>query len=153
MDNSELSAVFKRIASLMEIKGEDWFKVSAYQRAAESIQGMNEEIEALGEKELVALPGIGKAIAGKIQELNATGKLEFLEKLEKEVPPALIDLLAIPDVGAKKAALFWHKLGVTTINELEDAARSGKLRDLPGIGEKSETRILDNIETLKRKNS
>jgi DNA polymerase (family 10) len=149
MDNSKLAEVFKRIAELMQIKGEDWFKISAYQRAAESIGGMSEEIGDLSEKELIALPGIGKAIAGKIQELNTTGKLEFLEKLEEEVPPSLIDLLRIPDVGPKKVALFWKELGVTTLEELEAAISSGKLRDLPGIGAKSEARILKNIKSLK----
>ena len=149
MDNLEIAAVFKRIALLMEIKGEDWFKISAYQRAAENIQGMDKEIGALSQKELMALPGIGKAIAAKIQELNTSGKLEFLERLEKEVPPTLIDLLAIPEVGPKKTARFWHELGITSIDELEAAARSGKLRDLPGMGKKTEARILNNIELLK----
>lgn len=151
MDNSEIAAVLKRIASLMQIKGDDWFKISAYQRAAESIQGMDEEIGNFSEKELIALPGIGKAIAGKIQELHSTGKLEFLGRLENEVPPSLIELLAIPEVGPKKVALFWRELGVTNMDELETAARNEKLRDLPGMGEKSEARILKNIELTKPK--
>lgn len=149
MDNSEITAVFKRISLLMEIKGEDWFKVSAYQRAAESIQGMNDEIGAFSEKELIALPGIGKAIAGKIQEMNGTGKLDFLKKLEAEVPPSLINLLAIPDIGPKKAARFWHELGVTTVDKLEIAAREGKIHQLSGMGQKSEASILNSIILMK----
>jgi DNA polymerase (family 10) len=110
---------------------------------------MEEPAGEMSEEALMALPGIGKAIAGKIQELNATGKLAFLEKLETEIPPALINLLAIPDVGAKKAALFWRELGITSLDELETAAREGKLHDLPGIGEKTEARILKNISLMK----
>ena len=149
MNNTEIAAVFKRIAILMEIKGDDWFKTSAYRRASDLIQSMEEPVGEMDEEALLALPGIGKAIAGKIQELNTTGKLAFLEKLETEIPPALIKLLAIPDVGAKKAALFWRELGITTLDELEAAAREGKLHDLPGIGEKTEERILKNIALMK----
>lgn len=150
MDNSELAAVFKRISSLMQIKGEDWFKVSAYQRAAESILGMSEEIGEYSEKALIELPGIGKAIAGKIIELGETGKLEFLNKLENEVPPSLIELLSIPDIGPKKVALFWRELGITSIDELKEAALDEKLRGLPGFGEKSETKILKNIKLMNK---
>ncbi len=152
MDNSEIAGIFKRIGLLLEIKGEDRFKVLAYERASESIQGLDVDLEALNEKELLELPGIGKAIAGKIMELTSTGKLAFLEKLEAEIPPALLDLLVIPDVGPRKAALFWKELGVTSIEELEKAARNGKLRSLPGMGEKSEARILAGIEALKPEN-
>jgi DNA polymerase (family 10) len=149
MDNLEIAAVFKRIAILAEIKGEDRFKVSAYQRAAESIAVMTEDLSSMDEKELVALPGIGQAIAAKIHELTSTGKLGFLERLEAEIPAGLVDLIAIPDVGPRKAALFWKELDITSVDELEQAARAGKLRGLPGMGEKSEARILKGIETFK----
>ncbi len=149
MDNLEIAGIFKRISILLEIKGEDRFKVSAYERAAESIQDITLDLSKMEEKELIALPGIGKAIAAKIHELTSTGKLTFLEKLEEEIPAGLIDLIAIPDVGPRKAALFWKELGITSVDELEKAARSGKIRNLPGLGEKSEARILMGIETLK----
>jgi len=83
--------------------------------------------------------------------LLTTGKLEFLEKLEAEVPPGLVEVLQVPDLGPKKAALFWKQAGVTNLAELEAAARLGKLRDLPGMGEKSEARILAGIEALRRR--
>lgn len=134
---------------MIEIKGENWFKVSAYQRAAESIQGISDKIGTFSEKELITLPGIGKAMARKIQEMNTTGKLVFLEKLEDEVPPSLIDLLAIPDVGPKKVARFWHELGVKTVNELEIAAHEGKIQKLSGMGQKSEASILNSITLIK----
>lgn len=149
MDNSEIAEVFKRIAILLEIKGEDRFKTTAYERAAESIQATSLDLNSLDEKELIALPGIGKAIAGKILELCQTGKLAFLEKLEQEIPLSLVELTAIPDVGPRKAARFWKELGVTNIEELEKAARAGKIRELAGMGEKSEARILMGIRTLK----
>ena len=152
MDNFKLAGIFKQIALLLEIKGEDRFKTSAYDRAAESIQGIPDDLCKLSEKELIALPGIGKAIAKKIQELCQTGRLEFLDKLESEIPVSLIDLLAIPDIGPKKAALFWKELDITTVDELEAAAKAGKIQKLPGMGEKTETRILAGIETYKALN-
>jgi DNA polymerase (family 10) len=146
MSNQELSQIFGRIASLMEIKGENRFKILAYQRASDSINTMTEDLSKLSQEELVQLPGIGQALAEKIVEFSQTGKLEFLAKLEKEVPPTLIDLLNVPAVGPKKAAQFWKTLGITTLTQLEDAAKSGKLRDLPGMGEKSESRILSGLQ-------
>jgi DNA polymerase (family 10) len=149
MDNSEIARVFGRIADLMEIKGENRYKILAYRRASEIIPTFPERLEELSLKELVALQGIGQALAEKIQELNATSRLAFLEKLENEVPPTLVDLLAVPDVGPKKVALFWKEAGVTTLAELEEAAGAGKLRALPGMGEKSEARILTGIQSLR----
>ena len=100
---------------------------------------------------LKEIPGVGKAIADKIEELLQTGELQFLNKLEEEVPPSLLDILEIPDVGPKKVALFWHEAGITTIEELAAAAKTGKLCDLPGIGEKSEQKLVEGIEALSRR--
>ena len=149
MDNSEIAAIFKRIAILSEINGDDRFKVTAYERAAESIQDLTADLSQMDEKALMELPGIGKAIAGKIMEIFAKGKPDLLVRLEAEIPAGLIDLIAIPDVGPRKAARFWKELGITSIQALEQAAEEGKLRDLPGMGEKSEARILDGIRSLK----
>ncbi|MDK2982036.1 MAG: hypothetical protein PWQ55_2383 [Chloroflexota bacterium] len=149
MDNLEIAAIFKRIAILAEIKGEDRFKVGAYDRAADSISMLSEDLSQMDEEALTHLPDIGKAIAAKIHELTSTGKLEFLEKLEAEIPAGLVDVIAIPDVGPRKAARFWKELGITSVDELEQAAKDGKIRELPGMGEKSEARILMGIATLK----
>ena len=149
MDNTEIAAIFKRIAILSEIKGEDHFKVAAYERAAETIQGATQNLSGMSEAELLALPGIGKAIAGKIMEIFVKGKPDLLVRLEAEIPAGLVDLIAIPDVGPRKAARFWKELGITTIEALEKAAEEGKLREMPGMGEKSEARILDGIRTYR----
>lgn len=152
MDNQELAAVFERIAALLEIKGEVVYKFLAYRRAAENLRSLSEDIRAVArEGKLQEIPGVGKAIAEKIEELLETGELQFLKKLEKEVPPTLLELLEVPDLGPKKAALFWREAGITTIQELEKAAKAGKLRNLPGIGEKSEQKILEGIKAVSRR--
>jgi len=150
MSNEELSHLFNRIANLMEIKGENRFKILAYQRASESIKIMTEDLSKMSVEELVNLPGIGQALAEKIVEFSQSGKLNFLEKLEEEIPPTLIQLLEVPTLGPKKAALFWKSLGITNLSQLEEAATQGKLRGLPGVGEKSEQLILKGIQTLRR---
>ncbi len=152
MDNQELAAVFEKIADLMEIKGELIYKTLAYRRAAENLRVSPEEAAALhAQGKLTSIPGVGKAIAEKIAELLDTGRLEFLERLEEEVPPTLLEILEVPDVGPKKAALFWKEAGITTLFELEAAAREGHLRRLPGMGEKSEQRIVEGIDALRRR--
>ena len=137
---------------MLEIKGEVVYKYLAYRRAAESLRSLSEDIQIVAQEgRLKEIPGVGKAIADKIEELLQTGELQFLRKLEEEVPPSLLDILEIPDVGPKKAALFWHEAGITTIEELAAAAKAGKLRDLPGIGEKSEQKLIEGIEALSRR--
>lgn len=152
MNNSDIAAVFDRIADLLEIKGEIIYKTLAYRRAAESLRNLGEDIATLHrEGRLTEIPAVGKAIAEKIAELLTTGKLEFLQKIEEEVPPTLTDLLQVTDVGPKKVALFWRQAGITTLPQLEAAAREGRLRGLPGMGEKSEARVLEGLEALKRR--
>lgn len=152
MDNQELAVIFERIANLLEIKGEVIYKTLAYRRAAESLRNHGEEARTLQQHgRLNEIPGVGKAIAEKIEELLTTGRLEFLEKLEAEVPPGLAELLQVPDVGPKKTAMLWKQANITSLADLEAAARAGKLRGLPGIGEKAEQRILAGIEAVARR--
>ena len=152
MNNNELADVFDKIASLMEIKGEVIYKTLAYRRAAESLRVLPADISSYWKEErLTEIPGVGKAIAEKINELLQTGELDFLNRLEQEVPPSLLELLQVPDIGPKKVALFWKQAGVKTLVELETAARNGKLKTLPGMGEKSEARIIAGIEALSRR--
>lgn len=152
--NRELARIFEQIADLSEIKGEVIYKVLAYRKAAESLAELNREAFDIWQSgKLTEIPGVGKAIAEKIEELFTTGKLDFLERLTAEVPPTLAEMLPVPDLGPKKIALFWKELGISTLSELEEAARQGKLRTLPGMGEKSEARILAGIEAYKRRST
>jgi len=150
--NAELADVFTLIGNLLEIKGEVIYKILAYRKAAESLTNLGRDVNDVWRQGgLTEIPGVGKAIAEKIDELLRTGELEFLEKLKSEVPESLAEMLQVPDLGPKKVALFWKQAGVASLAELEAAARAGKLRDLPGMGEKSEAKIIAGIESLARR--
>jgi DNA polymerase (family 10) len=152
MDNRQLADTFTLIADLSEIKGEVIYKTLAYRKAAENLAGLGRDVnEYWKEGKLREIPGVGEAIASKIDELMRTGKLEFLEKLKKEVPAGLAEWLKVPSLGPKKAGMIWKELKITTLPELEKAARAGKLRDLPGMGARSESAILAGIESLGRR--
>jgi len=152
MNNRQLADTFTLIANLSEIKGEVIYVTLAYRKASESLMTLGREAsEYWKEGKLKEIPGVGKAIAEKIDELLTTGKLEFLEKLKKEIPPSLADWLQVPGLGPKKIALIWKTLGITTLAELETAAKDEKLRGLPGMGAKSESAILEGIASLARR--
>ncbi|MCL4253396.1 MAG: DNA polymerase/3'-5' exonuclease PolX, partial [Anaerolineae bacterium] len=123
----------------------------AYQRAAETIRELPRDLRAISaEKGLVELPNIGKTLAEKIDEMLTTGKLSFYEKLIAEIPVGLIDIMNINGVGPKKAMMFYKELGITTIEALKTAGEAGKLRDLAGMGAKSEQKVLEGIASLGR---
>ncbi|MBE9473858.1 MAG: DNA polymerase/3'-5' exonuclease PolX, partial [Chloroflexi bacterium] len=150
--NQELADIFQTIANLLEIKGEVIYKILAYRKAADSLRDYGRNVYDVWEEgKLTDIPGVGKAISEKINELYTTGHLEFLDKLSEEVPPSLAELLEVPDLGPKKVALFWKELGITDLAGLEAAARGGELQELPGMGEKSEAKILAGIESLSRR--
>lgn len=152
MTNPDVAAILERIGDLLEIKGESKFKVIAYRKAAESVRGLGRELGAIHrEGALDGIPGFGAAIVAKVAELLDTGSLGYYTKLAEEIPPALAELLQVPDMGPKKVKLVWEALGVTDLAGLEAAARSGRLRDLPGMGEKSEARILAGLQTRTRR--
>jgi DNA polymerase (family 10) len=152
MNNAEVAQVFENIADLLEIKGEVVFKVIAYRRGAESIRSQGRDINATWkEGKLEDIPGVGKAIAEKTDELLRTGKLEYYENLKSEIPIGLLDMLKVGDVGPKKATRFWKELDITSVEQLEAAAKSGELKKLSGMGAKSEARILESVEALKRR--
>jgi len=154
MNNRQLADTFTLIGNLCEIKGEVIYIVLAYRKAAESLMALPREAsEYWKDGKLREIPGVGKAIAEKIDELLSTGKLGFLEKLKKEIPEELATWLAIPSMGPKKIAMIWKTLGITTLAQLEAAAKEGKLRDLPGMGAKSESAILEGITSLGRRSA
>jgi len=152
MNNRDLADIFTLIADLSEIKGEIIWKTLAYRKAAESLSVLDGDVNVYWkEGRLREIPGVGEAIAEKIDELLKTGKLKFLTKLEKEVPPTLAEWLKVPGLGPKKVGLIWKTLQITKLVQLEKAARAGKLRDLPGMGAKSEAAVLAGIESLARR--
>ena len=152
MNNRQLADTFTLIANLLEIKGEIIYKTLAYRKASESLMGLGRQAsDYWKDGQLEEIPGVGKAIAEKIDELLNTGNLQFLENLKKEVPEELAGWLAVPGLGPKKIAMIWKELGITTLADLEVAAKDGKLRDLPGMGAKSESAIIEGIASLSRR--
>lgn len=152
LNNRQLADTFTLIANLCEIKGEVIYVVLAYRKAAENLTSLSREAsEYWKEGKLREIPGVGKAIAEKIDELLRTGRLEFLERLKEEVPESLAGWLQVPGLGPKKIALIWKTLNITALSELETAAKNGQLRDLPGMGAKSESAILEGIASLARR--
>jgi DNA polymerase (family 10) len=152
MNNRELADIFTLIADLSEIKGEIIYKTLAYRKAAENLAGLGRDVnDYWKEDKLQEIPGVGQAIAEKIDELLRTGKLKFLVQLKKEVPPSLAEWLKVPGLGPKKVGLIWKTLHITTLAQLEKAARAGKLSGLPGMGAKSEAAVLAGIESLARR--
>ncbi len=152
LTNRDIAQIFENIADMLQIKGEVIHRVLAYRRAGEVIRELPRDLRALAEEgALTTIDGIGDTLAAKIVELLETGKLAFYERLAAEIPPGLVEVMRIDGVGPKKAKLFWERLGITTIAELEAAARASKLRDLPGMGAKSEQKIIEGIEALARR--
>ena len=151
MKNQEIANAFKQIAEILEIKGENVFRIRAYERAAQNIESIPEDIEVfVKENRLTSIPGVGKDLEDKIKELVSTGSLRFLEDLKKEIPPGLLDMLDIPGVGPKTAKLLYEKLGIRDVVMLERMAHAGRIKKLPGIKEKTEENILRGIELFKR---
>jgi len=152
MNNRQLADTFSLIGNLCEIKGEVIYVILAYRKAAESLMALPREAsEYWKEGKLREIPGVGKAIAEKIDELLTTGRLEFLENLKREVPEELAEWLAVPGLGPKKIAMIWKRLNITALSDLETAAKEGKLRSLPGMGAKSENSIIEGIASLSRR--
>ena len=150
MKNQEIARIFNDIADLLEIKGENPFRIRAYRRAALNIEGLTKDVAGTLKGELIKIPGIGQDLAGKIEEYVRTGRLQFYEDLKKEVPEGLSLLLSVPSLGPKTAKLFFEKLKIKNLEDLERFAREHKLSGLPGIKEKTEENILKGIEMLKR---
>lgn len=144
VDNADVARTLERVADLLEIRGENAFKVRAYRMAAEQVEHLREPLVEIAKREqgLIGLDGVGKAIADKLTELVSTGRLAYLEQLEDEVPPTLITLCELPGVGPRTAAQLWKEAGITTLDELEAAARGGHLAAIPRLGERSTERIL-----------
>jgi DNA polymerase (family 10) len=145
MKNKEVARVLYAIADLLEIK-EEKFKPNAYRKAAQNIELLPEDIEKVFEQgNLEKIPGVGKNIAKKIEEFLKTGKLEYYERLKKEIPVDVEALSSIEGMGPKKIKTLYNELGIKNLSELEKAAREGKIREIKGMGEKTEKKILESI--------
>ena len=146
MDNYPLAQVFSEIADLLEIKSENLFKIRAYRSAADTIRAWADPVARMDEKQLLALPGIGKDLAKKIRELSETGTCRFHQDLLLEFPPTILDLLRLQGVGPKTVALLYSTLNIRSVDELVEAAKAGRLRALKGMGPKKEALILKAVE-------
>jgi len=152
MKNSEIAKVFQDIADLLELKGENPFKIRAYQKVVRSIEHLPVEVEQLvAEDKLKEVPGVGEAITKKITELVTTGHLDYYEKLKADFPDGISTLLDIPGIGPKTAMLLSSELGIRSVDELEAAIVGGKVASLPRMGDKITENILHHIQALRRK--
>jgi len=146
VENLAISRVFAEIGDLLEIKGENPFKIRAYRNAAETIAHTAERIADLSASGRLAIPGIGKDLSAKISELVDTGAIAYHQALLQEFPPTILDLLHLQGVGPKTVALLYRELGIRTLADLETAAREGRLRAIKGMGAKKESWILKALE-------
>ena len=147
MDKEKVAEVLVEIGTLLELQGENPFKTRAYGNAARTLEGLSEPLSQLvAEKRLGEIKGIGEALEQKITELVETGKLKYYEDLKASIAPGLVEMLDIPGLGPKKIQAMHKKLGVDSIAKLEAACKAGKVAELEGFGEKTQTNILEGIE-------
>ncbi|MDH7593130.1 MAG: DNA polymerase/3'-5' exonuclease PolX [Methanomicrobiales archaeon] len=144
--NSRAAALLALMGELLEISGEDTFKVRAYYRASEEIRRLTRSIEGMTEEELLQVTGIGRAIAKKVQEIVRTGTFHELEEAKARIPSTLLDILQLEGVGPKTVRRLWQKLEVETLDDLEKAARAHRIRGLKGFGERREREILEAVQ-------
>jgi DNA polymerase (family X) len=150
MKNQQIARIFNEMAEFLELKGENLFRVRAYHRAAQNIDGLPRDVGGLSAKELESIPGIGKDLAEKIREYIATGKIDRHEELKKEIPGGLLELLRVPGLGPKTAKILYDEKKIKNLDQLEKLTREGQLAGLPGIQKKTEENILKGIALLKR---
>ncbi|MBI4124595.1 MAG: DNA polymerase/3'-5' exonuclease PolX [Deltaproteobacteria bacterium] len=151
MDKHAIAAFLERIGEVLEIRGENPFKIRAYYNAARTIGGLTQEIgDLIKKKQLIELPGIGKNLAAHIEELHKTGKVKEYVKILKSVPEGILEMLDIPGLGPKKVKAVWEKLDLTSIGDLELACQHGNVATLEGFGQKTQEKILEGIAQLKK---
>ena len=152
MTNEEIARRFERLAMLMEIRGEDRFRIRSYRNAAEMIEVWPTPLEKIareaGVKGLQEIPGVGKAISGKIVELVERGTFEAYERLTAETPESVLDLLDISGIGLKTAATLYQQFKISSIDDLKKFVAGGGLELVDGIGEKSAERIKESLARL-----
>jgi len=146
MTKEQIAGVLERIAMLLELKGENPFKIRAYTNAARAIETFGGNVSNFQDEEAVAkIPGIGKSIALKIKELAETGSLKYLEELSAQFPGGIMELFALPGLGAKKIKALFDRLGISSIEQLQKACEQGRVAELPGFGETTQQKLCDAI--------
>jgi DNA polymerase (family 10) len=150
MAGKSVPQILEEIGMLLEIKGENPFKSRAYYNAAKTLSGIDNLDEIIRQKKLKEIKGIGEAIAGKIEEYVATGRMAYFEELTHDIPESLLELVQIPNLGPKKIRVLYDDLDITNVGELEYACRENRLVGLPGFGEKTQKKILHGIDDVKR---
>jgi DNA polymerase (family 10) len=149
--NVEIARLFDLMADLLEIRGDNPFRIRAYRRAAQSLESLGEDIEAIGRAgRLGEIPGVGRDLADKIAEYLATGRMKDVDALGKEIPPGVVELMRVPGVGPKTAKLLHDKAGVRDVAALEALATAGRLQGLPGIKARTEANILKGIAVVRK---
>src|SRR5437762_8415109 len=147
MTKSQIAEVLEEIATLLELKDENPFKIRAYANAARSLETFGGNLADLQDEEALAkIPGIGKAIAAKVKELAATGSLKYLEELRAEFPAAILDLFSISGLGAKKIKALYEQLHISSVEQLREACESGRVARLLGFGVMTQPRICTAID-------
>ena len=146
MTKSEIAVVLEQIAALLELKGENPFKIRAYTNAARAIETFGGNVPDFQDEEAVAkIPGIGKSIALKIKELAATGSLKYLEELSGEFPSGIMEMFSLSGLGAKKIRALYDRLGISSIEQLQRACEEGRVAELPGFGQTTQQKLCDAI--------
>ena len=147
IQNAEIAAMFDQMADLLEIEGGNPFRARAYRKAARTIETLPQSVAALiaAEKDLSELPGIGKDLAGKIRDILGTGTTQTYEEMKKKYPLEVVELTRLQGLGPKRVRLLFETLHIRDRASLEKAARAGKLRELPGFGEKLEAKVLQSL--------
>jgi DNA polymerase (family X) len=154
LGNDELARIFYEIGDMLEIRGELPFKVGAYRRAAESIAHSPIQVAATYRAgRPLRIAGVGRAISDKLAELADTGRLRFYERLRRDIPPTVVQLLQVPGLGPRTAGELWRQAGIGTVEELERAASEGRLRELRGMTARTEQKLLDGIRTMRARPS
>src|ERR1700754_5186558 len=149
MNNEAIARRFQRLAALMEIRGDDPFRLRSYRNAPEAIELWPTQLKEIAEKEGIAglqnIPGVGKAIAGKVMELLSKGTFDAWERLTPETPEPVLDLTEFPGIGPKTAALLHEKFKVSSLEDLKTFIAAGGLDNVEGIGPKTAERIIDAV--------
>jgi len=154
MNKFDIARALDEISTYVELSENNRFRALAFERAAQSIRAIDAEpADLIASGELIKLEGIGKGTAAVIDELVRTGQSKYLEDLRKQYPPGILGLLRVPKLGLKKISILYQKLGIGSLDDLEEAARAGRLAALPGFGTKTEQFILGSIEKARRRES